>query len=162
VKAKPRVDATTDAALTALTDALQAEEDKLEQDATARANRQALRAQGLLPGRGGPPIQTVARATVGSTAEERAAVVEALNALRDDLDHPWAARWGVRHGNAEGNLPGVRGTGGYTEYYVRPSSPLQNIRRLVKNTANGWVYYSPNHYGSVNDGARPFVKVTDA
>ncbi len=169
VRADPLVYATADQAVKdfdkAVQDILDREAAKAATGAAAAAAhalRMQKRADGLLPNNGAYEIGTSTRTTVGATAAERAAVVEALNALKDDtLPHTWAARWGVYHGNGEGNLPGIRGLGGYKEYYVRAATPAQNIRRLVVSDTTGHVYYSPNHYGSVGGLGHPFVKVTD-
>jgi hypothetical protein len=180
-------DAETTAALVALQDEIQAEEDKAVTAAVAAAERSAAkasanaaavaaalaeaqqqmawRAEGLWPGNGRPAarIETKSRANVGASDEERAAVVEALDALKDSTkSHTFARKWGDDHGNSEGNLPGTPGLGGYTEYYVRraPGQPAPGARRLVKHTRSGFVYYSATHYGK--EGPPAFVKVTDA
>ena len=64
------------------------------------------------------------------------------------------------HTNREGNLPGLRNTGGqYNEYLVeraeKTSAP--GARRLVKSIADGFVYYTWTHYGS--EGTPAFVRV---
>jgi len=172
VGAKPRDDAIAAQALQAfdkaVQDVLDREEAKAiaraaDQDAAeaARAVRLQKRADGLLPDNGEYEIRTTTRAEVGTPGAEHDAVIEALDALKNPTKpHLFARKWGEYHGNGEGNLPGRRGLGGYKEYYVRPESPTKNIRRLVVADATGFVYYSPNHYGSVGDGD-PFVKVTN-
>ncbi len=181
VTKKPRNDTRAVAALTTLEDAIRVEEDKVEAAAARSiaaqqqlAQRQQLRTQGLLPANGKPAavITTVTRTTVGSAGEERAAVLEALDALNNPTnDHSWARKWGEYHGNGEGNLPGITGAGGYKEYYVRPDGALvgqvgrtrDGVRRLVMSNTTGFVYYSHNHYGAPNGTILPaFVRVTDA
>lgn len=169
-----RDDTAVVALLGAVTNEIQVEEDRLDLDRSAATARAAQRAEGLWPGNGRPAalIQTRTRVTLGSTAEERAAVVETLDAVKDSgKDHSWARKWGDYHGNGEGNLPGVPGGGGYKEYYVRPDGNRVGTavleppgrRRVVVDNSTGFVYYSDNHYGDPNGRNLPaFVKVTDA
>lgn len=70
---------------------------------------------------------------------------------RPELTHPQGAVFGATFDNDEGRVPGVRGAGGYSEYYVEkdPTSPTYHgERRLVVNTRTGHVYYTVNHYQS--------------
>ena len=143
-------------------------------DQAAVQERQRLRANGLWPANNRPTAQIAeaTRATLGSSAEERAAVVESLDALKNGTAHGWARKWGAYHGNGEGNLPGAApGLGGYKEYYVRPDGNRVGVagleppgaRRIVVSDSTGFVYYSHNHYGDPNGTNLPaFVKVTDA
>jgi hypothetical protein len=154
VLAKPRNDDQVIQLLERMNDELQSKEDLI-------GKRAEQRAAGLISAKG-KVIKERTRATVGANPVERGRVVEALSALRNDsLDHSWAAKWGVKHANVEGNLPGLRGLGGYKEYYVRPVPGGANILRLAKHNTNDWVYYSSNHYGHAGPGD-PWVKVTDA
>jgi flagellin-like hook-associated protein FlgL len=169
-----RNDVAATAALTALKNELQSQEDKLAADQAAVQERQRLRANGLWPANNRPTAQIAeaTRATLGSSAEERAAVVESLDALKNGTAHGWARKWGAYHGNGEGNLPGAApGLGGYKEYYVRPDGNRVGVagleppgaRRIVVSDSTGFVYYSHNHYGDPNGTTLPaFVKVTDA
>lgn len=168
-----RNDVVAMAALTALNDALQAEEDKVAADQAAVVLRAQQVLEGRWPacGRQAAVIATTTRAAVGANANERAAVVEALDALRNGTAHGWARKWGDYHGNGEGLLPGIAGGGGYKEYYVRPDGARvgqpglepPGAKRLVKSDSSGFVYYSHNHYGSPNGTSLPaFVKVNDA
>lgn len=167
---KSATDPTFGDRLQAVVDAIQTEEDKLEK----AGERAKLREEGRWPGNNNEDavIETATRTTVGADDGERAAVAEALDALKDpSTSHGWARKWGAYHGNGEGNLPGVPGAGGYTEYYVRPpgsavgDNTLQRAgaRRLVRHNASGRVYYSHNHYGAPDGSTLPaFVLVTDA
>lgn len=157
-----------------LEDAELAKSNARSASAAEAARRANLRAAGRWPGNDNPAaeIATADRASVGGSDDERAAVVEALDALKDpSLDHSWARKWGERHGNGEGNLPGIPGGGGYLEYYVRPPGSAVGTpgrtsagpRRLVVHTPSGRVYYSHNHYGDPRGTSLPaFVLVTDA
>ncbi len=174
VKMRERNDVTAAAALTTLENALQTQEDKIANDQLAATERRRLRDNGLWPANNRTAAQIVekTRANVGGSVEERAAVIEALDAYKNGTDHSWARKWGAYHGNGEGNLPGAgAGLGGYTEYYVRPNGAQvgqiglrpAGTRRLVISDKTGFVYYSDNHYGAPNGTNLPaFVKITDA
>jgi len=174
VKKRIRDETATNAALGVLNNALQVQEDKIAQDQSTATERRRLRDNGLWPANNRPAAQIAeaTRATLGGSDEERAAVVEALDALKTGADHSWARKWGAYHGNGEGNLPGAAaGLGGYKEYYVRPDGTQvgqvgvrpAGTRRLVVSDSTGFVYYSDNHYGAPNGRTLPaFVKVTDA
>jgi guanyl-specific ribonuclease Sa len=72
---------------------------------------------------------------------------------------PWKGKWGVPHGNNEGNLPGVPGAGGYKEYYVEPLPGATNsgLKRVVVSDADGSAYYTWTHYG--DQGEPAFVQI---
>lgn len=76
--------------------------------------------------------------------------------------------WGSTHNNNSGLLPGVKGAGGYVEYYARPATdlaaywqahqkqPLGKNRIIKQVNVSGKTYWwaSPDHYNSyrfVND-----------
>lgn len=46
-------------------------------------------------------------------------------------------------------LPGIPGTGGYSEYDVAPPAGVTNRgpRRILKNATTGELYYTNTHYG---------------
>lgn len=68
-------------------------------------------------------------------------------------------KWGVPHGNHDGLLPGVKGAGGYTEYYVREGTGENHgtspTNRVVKQTSTGDLFFTNTHYG--RDGAPAFT-----
>jgi guanyl-specific ribonuclease Sa len=72
------------------------------------------------------------------SAEEDAAVADALHHLRAGTRPSYGRKWGEPFSNREGRLPGLRGAGGYREYYVRPAPGESGpgARRLVVG-ANG-------------------------
>ena len=92
-------------------------------------------------------------------AEERAKIGRALR-RHDGTPNPgenlwWSGAWGESHGNYQGRLPGIRGGGGYKEYYVEPG-PGQTPpgpRRLVKKESSGRLFYSNTHYGDSGNPA---------
>jgi guanyl-specific ribonuclease Sa len=100
---------------------------------------------GLISANGDEIAFTTVTAVVGDgTSNEKTAVEEAVQAMdRGTLV-------GSPYGNGEGNLPGTRGAGGYTEYDVTPRTRDRGRRRLVVHDTKGFVYYTWNHYG--NDG----------
>lgn len=84
----------------------------------------------------------------------RAAVVAGLAGIdsnvRPVLSHPNGAKFGDTFDNNQGRLPGVRGAGGYKEYYIEKdpaSRDYHGQRRLVVNNRTGHVYYTADHYG---------------
>jgi len=67
------------------------------------------------------------------------------------LTHSAGAKFGDAWNNDQGRLPGVRGMGGYKEYYVEKdpvSAGFHGERRLVVNTTTKHVYYTADHYAS--------------
>ena len=72
----------------------------------------------------------------------------------------FGGKWNEYHGNNAGDLPGARGAGGYSEFYVRAAAgaPGWGTRRLVRNDASGRWSYSRTHYGST--GKPAFVLLT--
>ena len=74
-----------------------------------------------------------------------------LGGPQPDLTHPDGAKFGNMWENREGRLPGIRDMGGYRVYYVE-KEPLAGTyhgnRRLLKNTATGFIYYTDNHYAA--------------
>jgi hypothetical protein len=98
------------------------------------------------------------------TGQEKTNVDEVLDAYDDgDTTSPFGGRWNDYHGNNAGDLPGIRGAGGYTEFYVRKitgdTSGFWGARRLVRHTATGRWYFSRTHYGS--NGTPAFVRHGD-
>jgi guanyl-specific ribonuclease Sa len=114
--------------------------------------QQVKQARGVLTAAGA----TIAETTVGSLgAHERKAVRECLDGIdtgeAPTLTHPDGARFGAPFGNDQGRLPGVRGAGGYKEYYVEKdpmSGTYHGERRLVVSNETSYVYYSDDHYAS--------------
>ncbi len=99
---------------------------------------------GLISANGNEIVLTSVAAVVGDgKKDEKTAVAAAVAAL----DGGTLA--GSSHGNGEGNLPGVRGAGGYTEYDVTPPTGTsgRGERRLVVHNAKKFIYYTWNHYG---------------
>ena len=76
------------------------------------------------------------------------------------VGHPPGTKWGEGHANRDGDLPGVKGGGGYREYYVQKEIGTggHGIRRLVVHVSSGRIYYSRNHYSESND-APPFYLI---
>ena len=106
-------------------------------------------------------IQAETRA--GLAGNEKTAVEEILKAIADgDTVSPFGGKFNDYHGNNGGDLPGVRGGGGYAEYYVRkaPGDAGWGARRLVQNLASHRWYYSRTHYGA--NGQPAFVLLTGA
>jgi hypothetical protein len=98
------------------------------------------------------------------TGQEKTNVDEVFDALDDgETASPFGGRWNDYHGNNGGDLPGIRGAGGYTEFYVRKvpgdTSGFWGARRLVRHTATGRWYFSRTHYGS--NGTPAFVRLGD-
>jgi guanyl-specific ribonuclease Sa len=65
------------------------------------------------------------------------------------LTHPTGAKFGDTFNNDQGRLPGVRGAGGYKEYYVEKnpdSAEYHGKRRIVVSDATGFVYLTLDHY----------------
>jgi guanyl-specific ribonuclease Sa len=151
LRAKPRNNADCVAALKKIADEFAAR--------TAAATAHAtLIAEGRLAA-DGTTIDVEALASL--TGNESTAVNEILDAYRDgDTASPFGGKWSAYHGNNAGNLPGVAGGGGYTEFYVRkpPGTAGWGVRRLVRSTIAGFWYYSRTHYGST--GTPAFVKLT--
>jgi guanyl-specific ribonuclease Sa len=110
----------------------------------ASAEASAKMAAGLISANGTEIEFTSVNAVVGDEkTNEKAKVRQAVAALDQ------GTLVGRYHGNGEGNLPGVSGAGGYTEYYVDPpkGTPGPGARRLVVRDANHFTYYTWNHYG---------------
>ncbi|HEY6891244.1 MAG TPA: hypothetical protein VI300_25790 [Solirubrobacter sp.] len=100
----------------------------------------------------------------GLTGQEKTNVDEILDAYDDgDTASPFGGRWNDYHGNNGGDLPGIRGAGGYTEFYVRKvtgdTSGYWGARRLVRHNDTGRWYFSRTHYGS--NGTPAFVRLGD-
>jgi len=90
----------------------------------------------------------IPRVTPGSlSAEEEAAVVDALDNMAAGTQPAYGKKWGVPHMNKEGRLPGTPGAGGYEEYYVQPAPGVKGpgARRLVVGL-NNEIYYTWDHY----------------
>lgn len=68
------------------------------------------------------------------------------------------AKWGSPHGNHDGLLPGIKGAGGYNEYYVREQDGISPNRRIVKRASTGDLFFSNTHYG--NKGNPAFYHLT--
>jgi len=101
-------------------------------------------AAGLISANGNEIALTSVAAVVGDgKKDEKTAVAAAVSALDG------GTLVGSPHGNGEGNLPGVRGAGGYTEYDVTPPTGTsgRGERRLVVHNAKKFIYYTWNHYG---------------
>ncbi|TNF24444.1 MAG: DUF4157 domain-containing protein [Deltaproteobacteria bacterium] len=63
------------------------------------------------------------------------------------------SKWGSPHGNHDGLLPGVKGAGGYKEYYVREGEGISPNRRIVKGGPSDQMFYSNTHYGNKGNPA---------
>jgi hypothetical protein len=67
-------------------------------------------------------------------------------------------KWGSVHRNGDGLLPGLKGAGGYKEYYCRQNGTgISPVRRVVKKDAGGTVFFTNTHYG--RDGAPAFYHI---
>ena len=99
---------------------------------------------GLISANGTEIALTSVAAVVGDGKENEKTAVGAAVAALDE-----GTLRGSSHGNGEGNLPGVRGAGGYTEYDVTPpiGTSGRGERRLVVHNAKKFIYYTWNHYG---------------
>jgi guanyl-specific ribonuclease Sa len=88
-------------------------------------------------------MSSVAGVTGDGKPDEKAKVKAAVEAF-DAGNLP-----GTPHGNRDGDLPGIRRAGGYTEHDVAPPPGVtdRGERRLVVHTAKQFVYYTWNHYG---------------
>jgi guanyl-specific ribonuclease Sa len=67
------------------------------------------------------------------------------------LTHPDGAKFGDSFNNDQGRLPGVRGAGGYKEYYVEKhpdSDEYHGQRRVVVSDDTGFVYLTLDHYAT--------------
>jgi hypothetical protein len=126
---------------------------------------------------GNGPIAEIADS--GLTGNEAAAAKQALGYIDAGtalVDQDWAKekitanggkvpnslkkfKWAVAHGNRDGDLPGVKGAGGYLEYYLRKgddnAAALSDVCRLVISTSTGDVFHTATHYG--RDGSPAFT-----
>lgn len=105
----------------------------------------------------------IARITPGSlpAEEEAAAVMNTLGHI-DAGTQPTGAlsrRWGSTFWNNGGDLPGVAGQGGYSEFRVAPapSTTGAGVRRIVQSTNDGSLFYTWTHYGDA--GAPAFTRI---
>ena len=95
------------------------------------------------------PIAEIADSALSGDA--KAVVEKAVPIIKSGGANPWPQRgwkWGVNHGNREGNLPGKKGAGGYKEYYLskKPDATVFDpLGRLV--VGGGEVYHTATHYG---------------
>ena len=67
------------------------------------------------------------------------------------LTHPDGAKFGDAFNNDQGRLPGVRGAGGYKEYYVEKhpdSAAYHGERRVVVSDDTGFTYLTLDHYAT--------------
>jgi RHS repeat-associated protein len=67
-----------------------------------------------------------------------------------------AKKWGTTFYNNAGDLPGVKGAGGYTEYRVS-STTGKNVQRVVKSDLDNSLFYTWTHYGQAGNPA--FVRI---
>jgi RHS repeat-associated protein len=97
--------------------------------------------------------------TPGSlAAEEEQGIVDTLGHIDNETTPSWAGRnWNTPFKNHGGDLPGVPGAGGYTEFNVpnAPGSSGIGLRRIVVGPDG--TYYSWTHYGDA--GSPPFVRI---
>ncbi|SDO87137.1 hypothetical protein SAMN04515671_2182 [Nakamurella panacisegetis] len=121
-------------------------------------------AKGLLAGNG-TIIKERTAASFTTGPGEKDALEDAIAQYRAGssvtfVGHPPGVKWGEAHANRDGDLPGVKGAGGYREYYVQKEvgTAGHGIRRLVVHVSSGRIYYSRNHYGETND-APPFFLI---
>jgi guanyl-specific ribonuclease Sa len=160
LREKPRNNAECVAALKKVSDELDLQ-DELEAIANGTAAARAtLIAEGRLAANRTEIAPEDKSALKGN---EATAVNEILEAFGNgEATSPFGGKWNEYHGNNGGDLPGVRGGGGYAEFYVRaaPGTPGWGLRRLVRNDASGRWYYSRTHYGSTGNPA--FVLLTGA
>jgi guanyl-specific ribonuclease Sa len=158
LRATPRDNAACVAALTKVSDELDLRDEAEAAAAGTAAARATLIAEGRLAAN---RTEIAAEAHASLAGEEKTAVDEILDGVKDgDTVSPFGGKWNDYHGNNGGDLPGVRGGGGYTEFYVRKpgGAPGWGLRRLVRNTTSGRWYYSRTHYGSA--GKPAFVLLT--
>ena len=126
------------------------------------------------------PIADIEDAALAGDVEMRSTATLALiKAGTARTDHPWAKariaanegrepgsvkkyKWGVTHHNGEGNLPGVPGAGGLTEYYINKldaegvaSDAATRAERLIVHNSTKQVFHTATHYG--RDGQPPFT-----
>lgn len=68
-------------------------------------------------------------------------------------------KWAWAHRNVEGHLPGVKGAGGYMEYYICSGADQKGAptdwERLVVSAGTGDVFHTNTHYG--NHGTPAFT-----
>jgi hypothetical protein len=143
-------------------DAIGTKLDQLDDAAALLAGTQAARQQLIAEGRlASNKTEIAAQPLAGLAGEEKTAVDEILDAFNDgDAASPFGGKWNEYHGNNAGDLPGVRGGGGYAEYYVKAALGQAGwgLRRLVRHPATSRWYYSRTHYGLT--GAPAFVLLT--
>ena len=132
----------------------------------AKEAAKALRAEriekGILAGNG--TVLAVKKVSELTGTGEKESVEQGLKGLKDKvkprLSHWRGMVWGADHENRNAYLPGIRGAGGYKEYYLErdPASPpahFHGSRRLAVSNDTKKVYYTWTHYGQ--NGDPPFV-----
>jgi len=110
---------------------------------------------GLISSKGEITYTTIAAVVGDGKKDEKTAVATAVQGLDA------GTLLGVPYRNNEGDLPGVRRAGGYTEYDVTPPAGTgdRGRRRLVVHNAKQFVYYTWNHFGNDGTTLPAFVRI---
>lgn len=84
-------------------------------------------------------------------AEEEAALMNTVTEIKAGTKPAGAIakKWGTTFWNKAGDLPGVKGVGGYLEYRVVPAPGTVGVgvRRVITTTDGSIGYYTWTHYG---------------
>ena len=136
----------------------------------ATLHRKIAKPDSLPPDQG--PIAEIADSALSGDA--KAAADEAVGYIKagtPKAQHAWAIKakaegkgklvkgfkWGVNHKNFDGHLPGVKGAGGYKEYYLRTKagedSEFDGTGRLCVSNSTGDIFHSNTHYGEAGSPA---------
>ena len=140
------------------------EKKKFDLAAAARA-KAAARKQKIKDGLLTEDGRSIRHSSTSDLSGEELAAVNATIGVIDGgpaiiLSHNSGAKFNHPFGNRDGDLPGGRRSGGYTEFYVEKDpndATYHGSRRLVKHTASGRLYYTSTHYG--DNGSPAFVRI---
>lgn len=116
------------------------------------------------------PNEEIADSALSGDQQTRAA--DTLTLIKSGIgfdDHPWvkerasqnagkvpssvkkSMKWKWPHRNNAGHLPGVKGAGGYDEYYINTGAlcagPPTETERMVVSTSTNDVFHTATHYG---------------